>query len=96
MIGLVESSVGECAQPSVLRRIDLWAAKGPSIYPPSWYDVTYWVVGQSLGFPQPHLSHIGFLPFILDRPDYVAMTDNEILLVGPKYCPQTWMTHPHG
>ena len=52
-VRLVESSVEECAQPSVLRRIDLWVAKGPSIYTPSGYDATYWVVGQSLGFPNP-------------------------------------------
>ena len=45
MVGLVESSVGECPQPSVLRQIDLWVAKGPSIYTPSGYDATYWVVG---------------------------------------------------
>ena len=45
MVGLVESSVEECAQASVLRRIDLWVARGPSIYTPSGYDANYWIVG---------------------------------------------------
>ena len=44
-VGLVESSEEECAQPSVLRQIDLWVSKGPSIYTPFGYDATYWVVG---------------------------------------------------
>ena len=37
MVGLVESSVGECAQPSVPWRIDHWVAQGPPIciYTPS-------------------------------------------------------------
>ena len=45
VVGLVESSVEECAQASVLRRIDLWVARGPSIYTPSGYDANYWIVG---------------------------------------------------
>ena len=43
-VGLVESSVEECAQPCVLHWIDLWVAKGHSIYTPFGYDATYWVV----------------------------------------------------
>ena len=46
--------------------------------------------------PQSYVHHTGFLAFILDPSDYVAMADDAIPWVGPTYCPPSWMTHPPG